>query len=313
MYIPNKPAKYGVKIFALVCAKSMYTLNLEVYTGKQPDGSPLQLSNSAEDVVLRMVKPIEGTNRNVTGDNWFTSISLTERLLTQKKLTYVGTIQQIKRQIPQEFRPNAQREIYSSLFGFRKDMTLVSYCPKKKNAVLVLSSMHHDKEIDSETGELQKPAIVTFYNHTKVGVDVLDQMCAKYDVARCTKRWPMVVFFDLLNISAINASRVHTANHNYQPTPRRKFLEVLAWELMKPQIAKRATLPMIPAPLRRRAKVLLEIEEEPIPLQVPDSKVGRCYICGRAKDKSTRKSCVRCRRKVCPEHSALVCRECLDE
>ena len=144
MYIPNKPAKYGVKIFALVCAKSMYTLNLEVYTGKQPDGSPFQFSNTAEDV-LRMVKPIEGTNRNVTGDNWFTSIPLTERLLTQKKFTYVGTIRQIKRQIPQEFRPNAQREIYSSLFGFRKDMTLVSYCPKKKNAVLVLSSMHHDK------------------------------------------------------------------------------------------------------------------------------------------------------------------------
>ena len=129
-------------------------------------------------------------------------------------------------------------------------MTLVSCCPKKKNAVLVLSSMHHDKEIDSETDELQKPAIVTFYNHTKVAVDVLDKMCAKYEVACCTKRWPIVVFFDLLNISAINTSRVHTANHNYQTTPRRKFLEVLAWELMKPQIAKCATLPMIPAPLK---------------------------------------------------------------
>ena len=70
-------------------------------------------------------KPIEGTNRNVMGDNWFTSISLTECLLTQKKLTYVGTIRQIKRKIPQEFRPNAQREIYSSLFGFRKDDTCI--------------------------------------------------------------------------------------------------------------------------------------------------------------------------------------------
>ena len=140
-------------------------------------------------------------------------------------------------------------------------MTLVSYCPKKKNVVLVLSSMHHDEEIDSETGKVQKPAMVTSYNHTKVGVDVLNQMCAKYDVACCTKRWPMVVFFDLLNISAINASRVHTAKHNYQPTPRSKFLEVLAWELMKLQISKSATLPMIPAPLRQRAKVLWKLKK----------------------------------------------------
>jgi len=36
MYIPSKPAKYGIKVFSLVDAKMSYTYNLEVYAGKQP-------------------------------------------------------------------------------------------------------------------------------------------------------------------------------------------------------------------------------------------------------------------------------------
>ena len=35
-YMPNKPAKYGVKIFALRDAKTFYYSNLEIYCGKQP-------------------------------------------------------------------------------------------------------------------------------------------------------------------------------------------------------------------------------------------------------------------------------------
>lgn len=39
IYIPSKPAKYGIKVFSLVDDKMSYTYNLEVYAGKQPPGS----------------------------------------------------------------------------------------------------------------------------------------------------------------------------------------------------------------------------------------------------------------------------------
>ena len=55
--------------------------------------------------------------------------------------------------------------------------------------------MHHDKAIDNGTNETKKPEMITFYNRTKIGVDILDQLCAKYNVARNTRRWPMVIFF----------------------------------------------------------------------------------------------------------------------
>lgn len=67
-YIPSKPAKYGLKVFALVDCKTGYTTNLEPHVGKQPDG-PYRVSNAAEDIALRLVEPIRSSNRNVTGDN----------------------------------------------------------------------------------------------------------------------------------------------------------------------------------------------------------------------------------------------------
>ena len=38
-YIPNKPAKYGIKIQALVDAKTCCVCKMEIYAGKQPDGT----------------------------------------------------------------------------------------------------------------------------------------------------------------------------------------------------------------------------------------------------------------------------------
>lgn len=89
-YIPSKPAKYRKKMFVLVDAKTAYTFNLKVYVGTQPEG-PYKCKNSGEDVVLRLVQPVEGTNRNITADNWFTSL-LIKHLKCNKKLTYTGTL-----------------------------------------------------------------------------------------------------------------------------------------------------------------------------------------------------------------------------
>jgi hypothetical protein len=90
-YMPNKPVKYGIKIFALCDNVTYYTSNLEIYAGKQPDG-PFSIDNSASEVVKRLVSPISKTGRNITADNWFASISLAEELLKNHNLTLVATI-----------------------------------------------------------------------------------------------------------------------------------------------------------------------------------------------------------------------------
>jgi len=66
-------------VYALTDAKKYYTLNLEVYVGKQPDG-PYNVETKPIALVDCMCKVISRTGRNVTTDNWFTSIGLANLL-----------------------------------------------------------------------------------------------------------------------------------------------------------------------------------------------------------------------------------------
>ncbi|KAG8323984.1 hypothetical protein J6590_103267 [Homalodisca vitripennis] len=56
---------------------------------KLPPG-PFNVSQSAEDVTIRICELVAGTNRNITMDNWFTSIPLAEKLFEEKQLTIVA-------------------------------------------------------------------------------------------------------------------------------------------------------------------------------------------------------------------------------
>ena len=49
----SKANKYGIKIFALLDARIYYTVNLEIYAGKQPSG-PFEMSNKPADVVKKL-------------------------------------------------------------------------------------------------------------------------------------------------------------------------------------------------------------------------------------------------------------------
>lgn len=119
--------------------------------------------------VIRLTKPLFGSNRNITCDNWFTSIELIE-YLKKKGLTCVFTMKINKRESPKEFLPSKHRDIGSTLYDFAGQNTLLSNVPKKNKAVILLSSMHH-------TG---KPEIIEFHNKTKGGDEIDNKMLYLY-------------------------------------------------------------------------------------------------------------------------------------
>jgi len=43
------------------------------------------------------------------------------------------------------------------------------------------------------------------YNETQGGVDSFNQMCQNMNAGRQTKRWPLCVFYNMINIASINA------------------------------------------------------------------------------------------------------------
>ncbi|KAI3372472.1 hypothetical protein L3Q82_022962, partial [Scortum barcoo] len=63
-------------------------------------------------------------------------------------------------------------------------------------------------------GSDKKPIIILDYNKNKGGVDNLDKLTASYTCQRMTRRWPMVVFYNILDVSAYNAFVLWTHIHH---------------------------------------------------------------------------------------------------
>nr|CAH7722688.1 unnamed protein product [Callosobruchus chinensis] len=166
------------------------------------------------------------------------------------------------------------------MFGFNETCTLVSYIPKKRKNVLLMSSLHRDDDIDSVTG---KPDIIMTYNQTKGGVDTVDKLCSVYNCARSTRRWPMVLFYSLLNIAGINSLVIYKANDIDARILRREFLRKLSFELIHDHMKSRANLSVLPKSISYRIKEILEIEDvKEIPTPSGTQR-GRCALCDRKK------------------------------
>ena len=57
------------------------------------------------------------------------------------------------------------REEFSSVFGFQRQVSIVSYVPKKGKCVILMSTMHHDASLCNQPH--RKPDIIMDYNKTK--------------------------------------------------------------------------------------------------------------------------------------------------
>ncbi|XP_029995668.1 piggyBac transposable element-derived protein 4-like isoform X2 [Sphaeramia orbicularis] len=255
-YIPSKPCKYGIKIWAVCDAKTSYAWNLQIYTGKAANGIPEE--NQGKRVVLDMTTGLQG--HNITCDNFFTSYDLGQELL-RRKLTMVGTVKKNKPELPAEILQVKDRAPLSSKFAFTDTTTVVSYCPKKTKNVILMSTLHKDAAVSS--GSDKKPTIILDYNKNKGGVDNLDNLTATYTCQRMTRRWPVIVFYNILDVSAYNAfvlwTHIHQGWNSTKQNKRRMFLEELGNSLVKPHIERRERVPRDPDAAAFSAKNTLKV------------------------------------------------------
>lgn len=148
----------------------------------------------------------------------------------------------------------------------------------------------------------------------------------------------MVVFYNILNVSAYNAfvlwTHIHQGWNSTQNTKRRMFLEELGNSLVKPHIEQRERVPRDPAtadlvrqlqwspntPSTSTATRRVSASPSPsaaspasstpstatMPVRPPRSKRKRCQVCPSNMDRKTYTVCFTCNKYICKEHTKSV-------
>ena len=109
-------------------------------------------------------------------------------------------------------------------------VTITKYQCKKSKSVNILSLLHSNVAIPSENNPPKTPKAILFYNETKVGGDVLDQMSRCYSVKAGSRHWPIYVFYDVIGMALTNSWVIykHVCNSSIS---RRMFIQRVSEEL----------------------------------------------------------------------------------
>jgi len=195
-YMPQKPQKWGLKVWCLADAQSKFVSNFEIYCGKNPiveeemqrprgQGEP----RLAQNVVLGLLAKNEGKGHVIVMDNFFTSIPLFRDLL-ERKIYATGTMRANRVGLPQSlkntkaFNRNEQGMLDWRMHNSRQISSVIW---KDKKAVLLISThavpiqfpcefpiVSVPRRIGSEREDIQTSPVHLEYTTHMRGVDVAD-------------------------------------------------------------------------------------------------------------------------------------------
>ncbi|XP_026017116.1 piggyBac transposable element-derived protein 4-like [Astatotilapia calliptera] len=229
--------------------------------------------------------------------------------------------------------------------GGGPDTIILSYVAKKNKNVLLLTTApryyHHrsgpeprpsrrisNSSSNSSGGSSNrsgaKPPLVLHYNRTKGGVDNLDKVVSTYSCRRKTRRWPVALFHNMVDVAAYNAFVLWREIHpDWMPgklNRRRLFLERLGKALARPMLEARAALARGPGGggggggggrvAARGATAEAASNNNATPRDSSPVKRRRCRVCPRSKDVKTKILCRECRAHVCTNCAVTYCPNC---
>ena len=176
--------------------------------------------------------------------------------------------------------------------------------------------MHHDTQVE---GEERKPYIILHYNANKGGVDTTDQPATTYMCRRKCSRWPMTLFYNMLDVAGIAALTVWLFSHTDVAANkhkfRRTFLTSLGQQLVDDHIQQRLLNPRSVQKDARLALKLLGYIDSLADMEAVEQPPAKCHcvLCPRSRDRKVRQMCTVCNRNVCQDHSTLevICKDCL--
>ena len=228
-YLPAKPTKWGIKVWAACCAETYYMLNFSVYTGKVNE-LPDTKEPLGDRVVKHLIKPYLHKFHTIFFDNYFTSVALLLHLFENKTFA-CGTVRNNRRGLPEEMKSSKcvkksgdTRRWYKRIGEKTEDDNLeddeyyhtgnlqaVAWFDRRKVTVLTTANDNKDGEAvrygpgGVVKARYPKPQAICDYSHGYNGVDKHDQMRSYYGCQLKFRKWWKHVFFFCLDTAAVNA------------------------------------------------------------------------------------------------------------
>ena len=165
-YIPGKAHKYGVKMYKLAATNGC-TWNFMIYTGQQ---HPMTGLEHAQTVVMNLLDGIDRCYRTVTADNFFTSISLTKRLLGDDAYLIVTLRSNRVGSGGEVYRLQNKDGVKLIKRKDKKDVLMISTRPSHSASVM------NNGSTDSKKEPIMKPQVALDYNEGRQGTDLSDQL-----------------------------------------------------------------------------------------------------------------------------------------
>lgn len=310
-YLPNKPHKWGFKLFML-CSLLRYAYRFLIYSGKETERLPDEpdLGPTAQTVIILSRIIPRRQNHIVYFDNFYTSIPLMI-YMAQQGIQTLGTIQRNRLGKTCKLSTKEQMSKVSVARGtFEENVASVSgidisavACKDNKPVVLastyvgaepVQSVQRFDKK-EKKQITITCPKLVKEYNAHMGGVDLMDSYLGRYRIRMKSRKWYMRIFYHLVDLTVINSwvlyKIVATKNKENPKSIMNlvNFRSELADSLCKcePPVTRgrpSTSSPLQPAAKRRRGCQVLPSRDVRLDGINHDNKVGesrmRCMLPG---------------------------------
>jgi hypothetical protein len=235
-YIPNKPDKFGMKLYILCDSSNGYISLFDCYTGRDYDPNPERENHELEEghsyqVVIGLLRRASLLNKGymLFLDNYYSSPILFDNLNNQST-SAVGTVRLNRKQIPSAVK-NANLKKGEVVYRQRGNLLALKW--KDKRDVSLLSTVHRatftvTNRIVHATGEsVTVPSPIVLYNKYMGGVDHADQLNKYYTVTRKTIKWWKKLAFHIINLVITNAYIIQK-EHARKPLSHYTFRKELA-------------------------------------------------------------------------------------
>ena len=215
-YIKDKPTKWGIKLWVLADSSNGYTVDFNVYIGKEA-GQTVSANGLGYDVVMRLIRPFVKQGYHLFVDNFYTSVTLFKDLYNQGVLA-TGTTMETRRDFPDSLKKSkewAKGQERGSMRWERVSPCLALQWVDNK-VVSVLTTIDNANDYGHVNRKcktagawnskvVSQPRAISNYNKYMNAVDRSDQILATNNVNRKCMRWWKTLFFHLIDIAVVNS------------------------------------------------------------------------------------------------------------